>query len=72
MSKLYKVTEIADLLGIHPNTVYRLMSEKRIGSVQIGKRSVRIPQDALDHFLASRMRASEDEAGVAMEMESGA
>ena len=60
MGKLYKVEEIATMLTVSPNTVYRWIGDKRIGSMKLSKRSYRIPQEALDRFLASRIVEEED------------
>ena len=60
MGKLYKVEEIAALLTVSPNTVYRWISNKRIGTMKLSERSYRIPQEALDKFLASRIIEEED------------
>lgn len=60
MGKLYKVEEIATLLTVSPNTVYRWIEKKRIGTMKLSERSYRIPQEALDKFLASRIIEEED------------
>lgn len=42
MNKLYTAKELASILGVHPQTIYRLAKEKKIESYRIGK-SVRFP-----------------------------
>lgn len=42
MNKLYTAKELAAILGVHPQTIYRLAKEKKIDSYRIGK-SVRFP-----------------------------
>lgn len=42
MDKLYKATELAELLGINPQTLYRLAKAGEIESYKVG-RSVRFP-----------------------------
>lgn len=69
MGKLYKVDEIADMLTVSPNTVYRWINAKRIGSIKLSKRSYRITQEALDRFLANRIVEGEDEAATEPERE---
>lgn len=38
--KLYTARELADLLGVHPRTIYRLGREGKLSKVKVG-RSVR-------------------------------
>lgn len=42
MNKLYTARELASILGVHPQTIYRLAKERKIESYRIGK-SVRFP-----------------------------
>lgn len=60
MGKLYKVEEIAEMLTVSANAVYRWIGDKRISSIKLSERSYRITQEALDRFLASRIIESED------------
>lgn len=46
------VPEAADVLGISPRSVYRLIGEKRLPKKKLG-RSVRVPKGYLDWYLAS-------------------
>ena len=62
MKKLMKVTEVADLLGLSPKTVYRLALERELPSVELTDRgSVRFdPEDVL-RWVRDRKRVSYEE-----------
>ena len=62
MRKLMKVSEVADLLGLSPKTVYRLALQRRLPSVELTDRgSVRFdPEDVLQ-WVRDRKRTSSDE-----------
>jgi excisionase family DNA binding protein len=47
------VAEVADVMRVSTMTVYRLIKAGELGAVRVGK-SYRIPDDAVDRFLASR------------------
>ena len=54
---LYSVREVADQLGVHPETIRRLIHEGRLEAVRVG-RLLRVPKDALDTLLdAQRIRS---------------
>ena len=46
------VLEVADVMRVSKMTVYRLLHSGELPGVRVG-RSFRVPQDALDHYLAS-------------------
>jgi excisionase family DNA binding protein len=48
---LYSVRHVADQLGVHPETVRRLIHDGRLQAVRIG-RVLRIESSELDGFLA--------------------
>ena len=48
---LYSVRDVANRLGVHPETVRRLIHDGRLDAVRIG-RVLRVPQASLDGFLA--------------------
>ncbi len=48
---LYSVREVADQLGVHPETIRRLIHDGRMDAVRIG-RVLRVHGAALDRFLA--------------------
>ena len=37
MTKLYKATELAEILKVHPQTIYRLAQRGEIESYKVGK-----------------------------------
>lgn len=51
---LFSVRQVADQLGVHPETIRRLIHEGRLDAVRVG-RVLRVQGDALDGFL-SRQR----------------
>jgi excisionase family DNA binding protein len=48
---LYSVRQVADQLGVHPETIRRLIHDGRLEAVRIG-RVLRIESGELDGFLA--------------------
>ena len=56
MSRYLKVPDVAALLGYAPATVYRLIRQGTIPAIQIGRRTVRVPREALEDHLANRRR----------------
>jgi excisionase family DNA binding protein len=48
---LVSVREVADQLGVHPETVRRLIHDGRLDAVRVG-RVLRVHREAVDHFLA--------------------
>lgn len=48
---LYSVRQVADQLGVHPETVRRLIHDGRLDAVRVG-RVLRVHSSALDGFLA--------------------
>jgi excisionase family DNA binding protein len=50
-SKFYTVQEVAQILGIHQKTVYRLIKEDRLHAHRIGSRHWRISQKSLCDFI---------------------
>jgi excisionase family DNA binding protein len=57
---LYSVRHVADQLGVHPETVRRLIHDGRLQAVRIG-RVLRIDASELDRFLA-RQRVKPERA----------
>jgi excisionase family DNA binding protein len=51
---LYSVREVADRLGVHPETIRRLIHDGRLDAIRVG-RVLRVDGAALEGFLA-RMR----------------
>lgn len=56
------IPEVADLLGVDPATVYRLIGEGAIASHRIG-RQIRILKEDFEAYLASRREAPKDARG---------
>jgi excisionase family DNA binding protein len=50
-ARLYSVQEVAGQLGVHPETIRRLIHEGRMDAVRVG-RILRVHGHALDDFLA--------------------
>jgi excisionase family DNA binding protein len=48
---LYSVREVAGQLGVHPETIRRLIHEGRLDAVRVG-RVLRVHRQAVDAFLA--------------------
>lgn len=55
--QLLTVEDVARTLKISKWEVYRMAAEGRIDRVKIG-RSVRIPQEALEHFVAANTQGA--------------
>jgi excisionase family DNA binding protein len=57
---LYSVREVAGQLGVHPETIRRLIHGGRLDAVRIG-RVLRVHKEAVDGFLArQRIKPSRD------------
>jgi len=53
---LLTVSQAADQLGIKPSTIRAWILQRRIGSVKIGRRSVRIPATEISNLIDSGLR----------------
>jgi excisionase family DNA binding protein len=51
--QLLTVEQVADQLQVHPKSVYRLITNRRLGSIRLGSRSRRVSQQQLDEYLHS-------------------
>ncbi|HXX76252.1 MAG TPA: helix-turn-helix domain-containing protein [Nitrospiraceae bacterium] len=58
--QLLSVTEVATRLGLKPATIRRLILERRIPYVKLG-RAVRIPVEAVEAMIAASYRPAIDE-----------
>lgn len=47
----YTPTEVADLIGVSTQTVYRMIHRGELGSVRVGSRNYRVPATAVTEFL---------------------
>ena len=52
-SELYSVREVAGRLGVHPETIRRLIHDGRLGAVRVG-RVLRVQSADLEGFLAQQ------------------
>jgi len=53
MDALLSVREVADALGVHPETIRRLIHDGRLDAIRVG-RVLRIDRAELDRFVASQ------------------
>jgi excisionase family DNA binding protein len=51
LETLYSVREVAGQLGVHPETIRRLIHDGRLDAVRVG-RVLRVHKQAVDTFLA--------------------
>lgn len=58
MSKLLNIPEFAALLGVTPSCIRRMIFERRISIVKVG-RLVRIPQTEFDRIVAEGTRVAD-------------
>jgi excisionase family DNA binding protein len=59
---LYTVREVAGQLGVHPETIRRLIHDGRLDAVRVG-RVLRVHKEAVDGFLArQRIKPTRDPA----------
>lgn len=51
--KAYTAAEVAEMLGIAPNTVYRMIKQGKLRKIYIGcgSRELRIPKSAIEEYL---------------------
>jgi excisionase family DNA binding protein len=56
--KLLKVREVAERLGLTPETVYGMIADGKIPSVRVGRRYLRVRQDHLDSWIDRNTRVS--------------
>jgi excisionase family DNA binding protein len=66
MNKFYTVKEFSDLLRCHPNTVRKMIHEKRLHPVNIGsekKPTYSIPEDDLFRLMAQSFEIDIEEKG---------
>ena len=65
-TRFLTVLEVAEVMRVSKMTVYRLLHSGELPGVRVG-RSFRVPQDALDHYLATSpaVVARESERGSA-------
>jgi len=49
--KLYTVNQVAEILGVHPGSVYRYICQGKISVKKPGGNSVRITEEELTRFI---------------------
>lgn len=49
--KLYTIREAAEILRVHPKSVWRFIREGRLECIHLGKKSARIPASSLMMFV---------------------
>ena len=59
MEKLYKVSEICEMLGLAETTIRRKIQLGEIASMKIG-RNRRVPESALREYLAKEVAKSDE------------
>jgi excisionase family DNA binding protein len=59
--RLYSVREVADLLGVHPETVRRMIHAGILDGIRVG-RGLRVEEASLQEYLA-RQRIKPERAG---------
>lgn len=62
MSKLLSVREAAEILNLHPISLYRLIDRGAIPAVRIGGRSIRFDPGALEAFIQAGGSARQEAA----------
>ena len=56
LGRLLTVEEVAEILGLRVSTIRRMILERRIDTVRPSRRSVRIPEKAVDQILKTNYR----------------
>jgi excisionase family DNA binding protein len=51
MTQLLTPKEVADTLGVHLNTVYRLIASGDLTAVRIGPKLIRVNRDELNKYM---------------------
>jgi len=61
-SKLLTIQEAADHLGLKPSTIRLWLALRRLPSVRLGARAVRVPADAVDELIERGLVPAKPEA----------
>ena len=56
LGRLLAVEEVAEVLGLRVSTIRRMILERRIDTVRPSRRSVRIPERAVEQILKTNYR----------------
>jgi excisionase family DNA binding protein len=57
VSKFHRVDEVADRLGVIPDTVRRLIASGELRAVRLGRRMLRVDPEDFERFLRERRTA---------------
>lgn len=63
LGRLLAVEEVAEVLGLRVSTIRRMILERRIDTVRPSRRSVRIPERAVEEILKTNYRPALPEGG---------
>ena len=61
---LYKIADVADLLGLGQSKVYRLVRDGKLRAVRVDG-VIRIPRDSLESYVAALPAVTPDEESAA-------
>lgn len=51
--KLLKTSKVAEILGVHPNTVLNLLKQNALRGVRLGPRNIRVYQSSVTALLST-------------------
>ena len=54
IERMYTIRELAELIGLHPASVYRMLDHLNVPTYQIGKRTYRVPESSLKKLIGMR------------------
>ena len=63
LGRLLTVEEVAEILGLRVSTIRRMILERRIDTVRPSRRSVRIPERAVEQILKTNYRPAIPDGG---------
>lgn len=63
--RLLKIPEVAEVLGVHPATVARLVADGELQAVRVSTRGIRFEPAALQHFIDERRTGATPKRGEA-------
>ena len=62
MKSVYTVREVADMVRVHPKTVYLWIHSGHLGALLVGPRTVRIPLSEVEKLMKRTNVGSGDES----------
>jgi excisionase family DNA binding protein len=60
IGRLLFVHTVADRLNCSKRHIYRLIESGQLGSIRLGPRGLRVPEDSLGEFLEKQQKDNED------------